>query len=444
MSPHQPDGIIWPKDGHLEVDLAEPQRGRPFSIYVHVPFCTVRCGYCDFNTYTAQFGQGADHATYADSVIREIELAATTLNAAGFPARPVQTIFFGGGTPTLLPAAELARILDAIRAHWSLAPNAEVTSEANPETVDRAYLQALKNAGVTRVSVGMQSAVPHVLATLDRTHTPTRVPQVVQWAKDVGLDVSLDLIYGTPGESLADWQASLEAAIAMDPDHISAYALVVEEGTKMGAQVARGDLPTPDPDDEADKYELADQMLAAAGYQWYEISNFARLEDDEATELSIGNTQTDPKTQPDAEPAEGKPRTPRHASQHNLAYWRDWDWWGFGPGAHSHVGRLRWWNVKHPTAYAGRLAVGESPAVAGEELDEQTRELERVLLGIRTYEGLPISSDIPKDVIAALIADELIEAQPALQFGRIRLTLHGRLLADHVTHRLMGHSALFA
>lgn len=425
MSPHQPEGIAWPADGALNPVLVEADKGRPFSLYVHVPFCTVRCGYCDFNTYTTDFGPGADRATYANSVLAEMRLAARIMKDAGVGEKPVTTIFFGGGTPTLLPASELSRILDAIREHWTLDPHAEITSEANPETVDRAYLRALKAAGVNRISVGMQSAVPHVLATLDRTHTPQRVPQVVAWARDEGLDVSVDLIYGTPGESLDDWRTSLEAAIRMNPDHISAYALVVEEGTKMGAQVARGELPTPDPDDEADKYELADRLLSDAGYQWYEISNFARRDPDEYAHHNH---------------APVNPWALRHASQHNLAYWRDWDWWGFGPGAHSHIGRMRWWNVKHPTAYAGRLEAGQSPAAAGEILDDQTRELERILLAIRTAEGLAIPPNTPAQTVAELISDRLIDPQAAITKKRVVLTLRGRLLADGVTHRILDHA----
>lgn len=416
MTPHQPEGSPWPLDGHLPADLAEAHLGRPLSLYIHVPFCTVRCGYCDFNTYTTEFGDGADHATYADSVIREMDLAVRVMDEAGLGRRPVRTVFFGGGTPTLLPAEELARILAAIGERWPLGECAEITSEANPETVDEKYLQTLRKAGVTRVSVGMQSAVPSVLKTLDRTHRPERVSQVVQWAKNVGLDVSVDLIYGTPGETLGDWKASVHAAVDMKPHHISAYALVVEDGTKMGSQVTRGELPTPDPDDEAEKYECADQILSDAGYQWYEISNFARLSSEERAQIPV---------------------IPRHASMHNLAYWRDWDWWGFGPGAHSHIGKMRWWNLKHPTAYAGRVQLGQSPAIAGEILDADTRELERVLLGVRTYEGLPLSPEYPHAVIAELISDGLIDGHTALVQKRIRLTLRGRLLADYVTHRLV-------
>ena len=281
----------------------------------------------------------------------------------------------------------------------------------------------------------MQSAVPAILATLDRTHVPERVPLVIEWAKDTGLSTSVDLIYGTPGESLEDWETSVRAALSYDPDHISAYALVVEEGTKMGAQVARGELPSPDPDDEATKYELADALLGGAGYAWYEISNFARVS---ASDRASGRAST----------------TFEHASRHNLAYWRDWDWWGFGPGAHSHVGRMRWWNVKNPGAYAGRLHAGVSPAAAGEILGEEERELERVMLGLRTSEGvkldgLPVAASgheagagcasMPAGgCVASLIADGLIDGAAALR-GRACLTLRGRLLADYVTRELMGY-----
>jgi len=416
MSPSLPEGIAWPGDGALDPALAEPAAGRPLSLYVHVPFCRVRCGYCDFNTYTTGFGEGAEPGSYATTVLGEADLAVGALERAGFAPRPAGTVFFGGGTPTMLDAGELGSILAGLRERFGVAPGAEVTTEANPETVTPKSLEALAGAGFTRVSVGMQSAVPRVLATLDREHRPERVPEVVAWARQTGLDVSVDLIYGTPGETLEDWRRSVEAAVAMGPDHISAYALVVEEGTRMGAQVARGELPTPDPDDEADKYELADCLLSDAGFRWYEISNFARVgageEDLVATRL-------------------------RHASRHNLAYWRDWDWWGLGPGAHSHVGRQRWWNVKHPRAHAGRVRAGISPAAAGEVLDTDTRELERVLLAVRTAEGVQLGPLDDRSGVAGLVEDGLVEPGPAEE-GHIVLTLRGRLLADHVTRTLTG------
>lgn len=416
MSPAQPDGIAWPKDGRLEAELAEADSGRPLSLYVHVPFCSVRCGYCDFNTYTVGFGPGAEPGSYARSVRAEAELAGRVLTEAGWARRDASTVFIGGGTPTLLEATELARILADLRDVIGIAQDAEVTIEANPDSVDARALAALASAGVTRVSFGMQSAVPSVLAVLDRTHDPARVPEVVAAAKGAGLEVSLDLIYGTPGEGLDDWRRSLDAAIAMEPGHVSAYALVIEEGTKMGAMLARGELPEPDPDDEAAKYELADELLGSAGYRWYEISNFARPRQAEgaaaASELS-------------------------RASRHNLAYWRDHDWWGFGPGAHSHVGRYRWWNVKHPGAHAGRLAAGQSPAAAGEVLDEESRRLEKVMLAVRIAEGIGAGEVPAPGAVPALIAEGLIDGRAALE-GRIILTLRGRLLADRVTGALMG------
>lgn len=416
MSPVQPDGIAWPKDGRLKAGLAEADSGRPLSLYVHVPFCSVRCGYCDFNTYTVGFGPGAEPGSYARSVRAEAELAGRVLAEAGWARRDASTVFIGGGTPTLLEATELARILADLRDVIGIAEDAEVTIEANPDSVDARALAALASAGVTRVSFGMQSAVPSVLAVLDRTHDPARVPEVVAAAKGAGLEVSLDLIYGAPGETLDEWRRSVETAICLEPHHISAYALVVEEGTKMGAQVARGELATPDPDDEAAKYEAVDAMLAEAGYRWYEISNFARVEAGEENALASDL---------------------RRASRHNLAYWRDWDWWGLGPGAHSHVGRYRWWNVKHPRAHAARLTAGMSPAAAGEVLDEATRALEKLMLAIRTAEGVAVSEVGKPSAVAGLIADGLIEAGPALK-ARIVLTLRGRLLADHVTRELMG------
>ncbi len=395
-----------PLDGLLPSSVADAAASRNFGVYVHVPFCTVRCGYCDFNTYTSTELRGAKREDYAAQAIAEVEFAAAVLAAAGVADRPASTVFFGGGTPTLLPAEQLESILLAIARTWGLAPGAEVTTEANPDSVDRAYLEALKTAGFTRVSFGMQSAVAHVLATLERTHDPERIPLVVAWAREVGLDVSLDLIYGTPGESLDDWRTSLDQAIACSPDHISAYALIIEDGTKLAAQIKRGDVAQPDDDTQADMYELADSVLAAAGYDWYEVSNWSR---------GAG-----------------------HESAHNLAYWQGHDWWGIGPGAHSHVGGVRWWNVKHPAAYAERIAAGHSPAAGRESLDEATRRVESVLLRTRIREGLPIAEleASARLAVAGLIADELVNAKAALA-GRIELTLRGRLLADAVVRRLV-------
>ena len=264
-----PIGDPAPRDGLLPASVADGAALRQFGVYVHVPFCRVRCGYCDFNTYTSAELRGAKRTDYASQARAEVALASSVLTQVGMPPRQVATVFFGGGTPTMLPASDLAAILHSVVGAWGLAPGAEVTTEANPDSVDREYLFALRAAGFTRVSFGMQSAIPHVLATLERTHDPQRIPLVVAWAREAGLQVSLDLIYGTPGESLADWEASLDQALAQHPDHISAYALIIEEGTKLAAQIKRGDVTSPDDDLQADMYELADARLAAAGFEWY-------------------------------------------------------------------------------------------------------------------------------------------------------------------------------
>ncbi|QSR27212.1 coproporphyrinogen III oxidase [Nocardioides aromaticivorans] len=397
-----PEGDPAPTDGSLpEQALAALGEG-PFGFYVHVPFCRVRCGYCDFNTYTAEeLGPGVSRSSYVDQAIQEVRLARRVLDAA---ERPVDTVFLGGGTPTLLPAADLGRLLRAIDDEFGLVPGAEVTTEANPDSVDLAYLTELREAGYTRVSFGVQSAVPKVLAVLDRTHDPLRVPGVVEAARAAGFDqVSLDLIYGTPGESTEDWETTLEAALACAPDHVSAYSLIVEDGTALARRVRRGELPMPDEDDLADKYVQADERLTAAGLGWYEVSNWAR--DDAAR------------------------------CRHNLGYWAGAGWWGVGPGAHSHLGGVRWWNVKHPAAYAGRLAAGESPAHAREVLDEDTRRVERVLLELRLRSGLDpaVLDDDGRRALAGLVAEGLAEDRT----DRVVLTLRGRLLADGVVHRLL-------
>jgi putative oxygen-independent coproporphyrinogen III oxidase len=400
-----PDGEPAPADGALPASSYDGLGERPFGVYVHVPFCATRCGYCDFNTYTAtELGGGATQAGYAATAVDELRLARRVL---GDRDLPVRTVFFGGGTPTLLPAGDLASMLGAVRDEFGLAADAEVTTEANPDSVTRESLQALRDAGFTRVSFGMQSAVTHVLATLDRTHDPDRVAQAVGWARDAGFDgVSVDLIYGTPGESQADWQASLDAALALTPDHVSAYSLIVEDGTRLAGLVRRGELAAPDDDDLADKYLMADKAFSAAGLSWYEVSNWA---------ASTGQRCV-----------------------HNLLYWQGADWWGVGPGAHSHVGGTRWWNVKHPSAYKTRLAEGVSPAYAREVLTEEERRFERVLLGTRLIDGHPLDDLHENGCVAAqaLVARGLLDGS-ALAAGRVVLTQQGRLLADAVVRDLL-------
>ncbi|MBW8766951.1 MAG: coproporphyrinogen III oxidase [Geodermatophilales bacterium] len=376
----------------------------PFGLYVHVPFCATRCGYCDFNTYTSdELGPGANRAEYAGTAIVELRRAAEVLG----PDLPtVSTVFVGGGTPTLLPADDLAAVLAAVRELFPVAGDAEVTTEANPESVGPASLSTLREAGFTRISLGMQSAAEHVLAVLDRRHTPGRAVEAAREACAAGFEhVNLDLIYGTPGESDADWARSLDAVLAAPVDHVSAYALIVEEGTRLARRISRGELPMPDDDVLADRYEQADATLRDAGFEWYEVSNWATSD--------------------------------AARCRHNELYWANANWWGIGPGAHSHVGGLRWWNVKHPAACAGRLTRGESPAQDSELLDDADRALEAIMLGLRLREGLPLTalSDTGRRRAAAAVADGLLAPAPHAE-GRAVLTDRGRLLADAVIRDL--------
>ncbi len=398
-----PEGEPVPVDGTLPASALVDAASRPLSAYVHVPFCASRCGYCDFNTYTAaELGAapGASRGDYLDAVARETALAASVLGDA---ARPLSTVFFGGGTPTLLGADELAGILHGLRDTFGLTADAEVTTEANPDSVTPESLAALVAAGFNRISFGMQSAVPHVLRVLERTHTPGRAQDAVCWARDAGFtSVSLDLIYGTPGESLDDWRRSVDAALAADPDHLSAYSLIVEDGTRFAARVRRGELPMPDEDDLADKYEFVDAALADAGLGWYEVSNWAR---------------------------------PGHACRHNQAYWRSDDWWGLGPGAHSHVGGVRFWNVKHPRHYTGRLADALTPAAGREMLTADEQREERLLLELRLRDGLSVEvlSEGQLARVDGLAARGLV----VLAEGRLRVSDSARLLADAVVRELV-------
>jgi len=397
-----PPGDPAPADGSLPAEALAELPQRALGAYLHVPFCSVRCGYCDFNTYTAtELGGGASQATYAATAVREVELLAGVL--PGAPA--IETVFFGGGTPTLLPAADLVAMLGSLRDTFGLEPGAEVTTEANPDSVTPESLAELRAGGFTRVSFGMQSAVPAVLAVLDRTHDPERVPRVVEWAREAGLSVSLDLIYGTPGETLADWERSLDAALASRPDHVSAYSLIVEDGTALARRVRRGELPMPDDDDLADKYLLADERLTAAGLGWYEVSNWSRSRETRC--------------------------------HHNELYWRSEHWLGIGTGAHAHVGGVRWWNVKHPAAYAARLADGRSPAHSREVLDAETRRIERVLLEVRLRDGMPLALLDDPALVEGPVTAGLAEVVAAPDGDRLVLTRQGRLLADAVVRDLL-------
>jgi putative oxygen-independent coproporphyrinogen III oxidase len=392
-----PDGEPVPADGTLPAGVQLGRHG--FGVYVHVPFCASRCGYCDFNTYTAA---EASQEGYLGAMLEELRLAAKVIT----PDR-VDTVFVGGGTPTLLPAGDLARILDEVDRTWGLAPGAEVTTEANPESVTPESLRALRRAGFTRISLGMQSAAPNVLAVLDRRHTAGRAPQAAAEAREAGFEhVNLDLIYGTPGETADDFALSLDTVIRAGVDHVSAYALIVEDGTRMAARMRRGELPYPSDDVAADRYLAADRTLGEHGFDWYEVSNWA----------------TDPA---------GRCR-------HNLLYWTGGDWWGLGPGAHSHVGGVRWWNVKHPAAYARRLADGISPGHARERLTPAEQHMEDVMLRVRLAGGLPLESldAAGRAGAARALGDGLLEPG-AYRSGRVVLTLRGRLLADAVVRDLL-------
>ncbi|MFN2562739.1 MAG: radical SAM family heme chaperone HemW [Jatrophihabitans sp.] len=406
-----PHGDPPPSDGRLPSAVLDRAAELPFGVYAHIPFCQTRCGYCDFNTYTAtELGLGVSRLGYVDTLLRELRLAVDVLSdgdVIGDRFSPVTTIFFGGGTPTLLPAEHLGLVIREIGDRFGLAADVEITTEANPETVTPGYLTKLLECGFNRISIGMQSAVPRVLAVLDRQHRPTRPEQVVAEARAAGFEhINLDLIYGAPYETDADWQASLDAAIAAGPDHISAYALVVEQGTALARQVASGVVPAPDEDAQADRYVMADESLRAAGYDWYEISNWAR--NDAAR------------------------------CRHNELYWTDSNWWGLGPGAHSHISGVRWWNVKHPSRYSSLVDEGRSPAAGRETLDDEARLTERIMLGVRRREGLSVA-ELPqgaRGVLPQLVSWGLIEQlQP--DGDRLVLTQRGRLMADAVVKELL-------
>ncbi len=393
-----------------------------FEVYVHVPFCMRRCGYCDFNTYTAaDLGEGASRSNYANMVVREMRLVRDWQERHGIVPEPASTVFFGGGTPTVLRAADLVAMLDAVRKTWGIARDAEITTEANPDTVDAGYVKELADGGFNRVSFGMQSSVPHVLRTLDRTHTPANVAAGIRAADEAGMRSSVDLIYGAPGESFDDWRDSVHTAIDLGVYHISAYALTIAPTTKMGRRIAAGTLPMPDDDDEAAKYEIADEMLSAAGFEWYEISNWAR---------------------------------PGNESRHNLGYWRNVDWAGLGPGAHSHYNTvyensdsivngggnpayaLRSWDTAHPRLWGAALNEGRMPWSGSEKITPEETLEETIMLGLRLREGLDtgqFDGIIDEEVWHRLENDGLIvrKSQRAIP------TLRGRLLNDTVISKLL-------
>jgi oxygen-independent coproporphyrinogen-3 oxidase len=386
------------------------EQERPFGIYVHVPFCATRCGYCDFNTYTPSELGGANPDGWLAALRIELGMAAERLGAPdSFPGSlrscppAVQTVFVGGGTPSLLGSSGLASVLGAIRDNFDLADGAEVTTEANPESTSPQLFAELRAAGFTRISLGMQSVAPHVLATLDRVHSPGRPLRAAAEARAVGFDhVNLDLIYGTPGETDDDLRRSVDAAIDAGVDHVSAYALVVEDGTAMGRRVRRGEMAAPDDDVNARRYELLDARLSGAGFDWYEVSNWSR---------------------------------PGGECRHNLGYWDGGEWWGAGPGAHGYVGSTRWWNVKHPNAYAKSLADGVLPVADSEELTATDRHTEDVMLRLRLRQGLPVGVLTDAEATRASVA--VSDGLAVRRADRLVLTERGRLLADAVVRDVL-------
>lgn len=400
-----------------------------FEAYIHVPFCIRRCGYCDFNTYTAvDMGAGASRGNYANMVIREMSIVHDWQIAHGVNEPEAATVFFGGGTPTILKASDLVAMLNAVRDTWGIADNAEITTEANPDTVNADYVKELADGGFNRISFGMQSAVPSVLKTLDRTHTPANVAAGIAAANAAGMRSSVDLIYGAPGESLDDWRVSVRTAIDLGVDHISAYALTVAPNTKMGRQIAVGTLPTPDDDDEATKYEIADDLLSAVGLEWYEISNWAR---------------------------------PGYESQHNLGYWRNVDWAGLGPGAHSHYGNvmdveqstsaetsetvkssgLRSWDIAHPRMWGQAINDDNVPWSGSERISNEENLEEIIMLGLRIREGLDLSR-LGNMVDMARIQPMEDEGLIVIRDGRVIPTRTGRLLNDTVIERFFDACSL--
>jgi len=377
------------------------------AFYIHIPYCVKRCGYCDFNTYTPSElkiteGLAQISNSYIDLLLMEIKAAKVQVGQSA----NVPSIFFGGGTPSLMQPDDIGRVISTIKSEFILLPDAEITMECNPDTVTKESLAAFRAIGVNRVSFGMQSAVKHVLATLDRTHNPENLLQVTTWAKEVGFsEISVDLIYGTPGESLSDWQTSINAALTLPITHISAYALIVEEGTKLAAQIKRGEVAQVDDDLTAEKYLVADKAFTAAGYEWYELSNWAKS---------------------------------GSLSKHNLAYWLGDNWWGAGPGAHSHLNGKRFWNVKHPNLYKERVLANQSPVADSEALDELQIESERLMLSLRLPSGVDKQSlnELQLAELSSYVESGHLD-QANWNQGRATLTLDGRLIADRILRQIL-------
>jgi oxygen-independent coproporphyrinogen-3 oxidase len=387
-----PDGLQWPSDNLLP---ALDSVARTFHAYVHIPFCTVRCGYCDFNTYTSSELNGDLKSGFHEHLILEINRSHELLAQSGYAPRPLSTVFFGGGTPSLFTSQQFASVLEELRSNFGIAADAEITTEANPESTSVELLGELSALGVNRLSMGVQSFDNEVLAVLDRAHSKDHVAPLVAAAKEFGYEVSVDLIYGAPGESLESWERTVMSALELDIDHISAYSLIVEPGTKLARRVLKGEFAQVDEDLNAAKYELATKLFSERGLDWYEVSNW------------------------------GKP------SRHNSAYWSSQDWWGYGPGAHSHLAGNRFWNLKHPTSYQKALALG-LPVAAREELTPRQQLEEALMLGLRTQTGVERSLLSELSVSAKMVSEALGAGLLTMDANRIWVTAKGRLLVDRI------------
>ena len=376
------------------------------SFYVHIPYCVKRCGYCDFNTYTPNELKLTDGISqisknYAEQVVSEISMAKVAVGKVKVP-----TIFFGGGTPSLMNPADIEKIISKLKNEFDLSKDCEITLESNPDSLTEKSIAGYKAAGVNRISLGMQSATSNVLTTLDRTHNPAKLPIVTEWIKQAGIEhISVDLIYGTPGETIADWLFTIDTALALPIDHISAYALIVEDGTKLSAQVKRGEISKPDDDEMAEKYKLADDRFTRAGFNWYELSNWAKT---------------------GAE------------CQHNLIYWRNENWWGVGPGAHSHISGKRWWNVKNPIAYQERINTGKSPEADAELLRNDQIENENLMLSIRLSDGLTKQklNNVQINKLESYL-DSGYLMKERWNNGYATLSQSGRLIADRILRDIL-------
>jgi putative oxygen-independent coproporphyrinogen III oxidase len=406
--------------------LTDPVESGPsagFGVYLHVPFCHHRCGYCDFATAAVGDRSAADRELLYDRYAAALETdlgrqvgAGPTAHApegadVGEEWRPVTSVFVGGGTPTLLGGDRIARLLRAVRTELDVGSDVEVTVECNPETATRELFEALAAAGVTRISMGAQSFAPHVLATLERQHTVGRPAEAVAQARTAGIpEVSLDLIYGTPGERPEDWAATLDAVLEAGTDHVSAYALTVHDSTPMGRAVARGTIPAPDEDVQRDRFEVARARLGAAGFDHYEVANWARVRQ-----------------------RDGRPPAPLR-SRHNLLYWRHGDYLGVGVGAHAHLAGRRSWTTRSTERYLEAVDAGGDPVAGDEVLEDDERATERLFLGLRVAEGLH-PADLPP--IEPLALEEALDAELVeLACGRLRCTDAGWFLLDDAVARL--------